>query len=53
MNKRQLVDDRVVRIEFGGTRKRDNFGRLLASVFVGEVDVEESLVRQHHAVWRD
>ena len=42
---RRLVDGRTVRISFTAERKRDNFGRLLASVAVDGVDVETQLVR--------
>ena len=31
-------------------RKRDNFGRLLCDVFVGEMDVGEEMIRRGHAV---
>ena len=48
----RLVGGRVVRLDFAGERKRDNFGRLLCRVHVGGVDVEAALVSQGIATWR-
>jgi len=52
---RQLVDGKTVRIAFTAPhgRKRDNFGRLLCSVYVNGVDVESELVREDVASWQD
>ena len=50
---RGLVDGRTVRISFTADSKRDNFGRLLASVAVDGVDVETQLVRAGMAQWRE
>ena len=50
---RRLVDGRTVRISFTADRKRDNFGRLLASVAVDGEDVETQLVRAGKAQWRE
>ena len=50
---RRLVDGRTVRISFTADRKRDNFGRLLASVAVDGEDVETQLVRAGMAQWRE
>ena len=36
---REMIDGKVVRLEFPGDRKRDNFGRLLARVYVDEMQV--------------
>jgi micrococcal nuclease len=41
---RQLVEGRVVRLEYD-VQTRDRFGRLLAYVFVGDVMVNEELLR--------
>lgn len=49
---RSLVDGKTVQINFTSDRKRDKFGRLLASVFVDGVDVERELVRAGVAQWR-
>ena len=42
---------RVLRVvEFTGPRKRDNFGRLLCKVYVGEIDVSRWMLDNGHAV---
>ncbi len=48
----RLVGGRVVRLEFAGERKRDNFGRLLCRVYVDGVDVGAALVTEEHATWQ-
>jgi len=45
----KLIDGRTVRLEFPGPRKRDNFGRLLCKVYVGDLDVGAEMIRQGHA----
>lgn len=46
----KLIAGKVVRLEFPGPRKRDNFGRLLCKVYVGDMDVGAKMIRQGHAV---
>ncbi|MCK4624364.1 MAG: thermonuclease family protein [Phycisphaerae bacterium] len=46
---RWLIDDHDVRLVFCATRKRDNFGRLLARVFVDDKEVGPELIRSGHA----
>jgi len=41
---------KTVRLSFPDPRKRDNFGRFLCKVFVGETDVGEWLLENGHAV---
>ncbi len=48
----RLVGGRVVRLEFAGERRRDNFGRLLCRVYVDGVDVGQALVTEGHAMRR-
>ena len=45
-----LIDGKAVRLEFTEPRKRDNFGRLLCKVFVGDVDVGQWMLDNGHAV---
>ena len=45
-----LMGGKTVRLEFTGPRKRDNFGRLLAKVHVGDVDVGRWMIENGHAV---
>ena len=45
---RRLVEDKSVRLEFGGSRQGQH-GRLLAYVFVDDTLVNETLLRQGHA----
>ncbi len=44
----ELIDDREVRLVFCGPRRRDNFGRLLARVFVagddGDIEVGPAMI---------
>ncbi len=44
----ELIDDRDVRLVFCGEKKRDNFGRLLARVFVagddGDIEVGQAMI---------
>ncbi len=44
----ELIDDREVRLVFCGPRRRDNFGRLLARVFVagddGDIEVGQAMI---------
>lgn len=47
---RGLIDGRTVRIDFPGRRKRDNFGRLICNVQVGDVAIGPAMVRAGHAV---
>jgi len=42
---RELVDGHTVRLEFEGNKKRDHYGRLLAYVFVDDVNVNVEMVR--------
>jgi micrococcal nuclease len=46
---RRLVQGRLVRLEFD-VQPRDQYGRLLAYVYVGEVMVNAELVRQGYAL---
>ena len=48
---RALIGGRTVRLDFAdpGGRKRDNFGRLLCRVFVGDLDVGPEMLRMGHA----
>lgn len=46
----KLISGRVVRLEFATKRKRDNFGRLLCKVYVGQLDVGADMIRRGHAV---
>lgn len=46
---KRLIDDRDVRLAFCGSRKRDNFGRLLARVFVAEAEVGPEMIRTGQA----
>lgn len=46
---RRVIDGRLVRIEFSGRRKRDNFGRLVCKAYVGKVSVGAAMVRAGHA----
>lgn len=46
----KLIGGKVVRLEFAGKRKRDNFGRLLCKVYLGDLDVGAEMIRQGHAV---
>jgi micrococcal nuclease len=46
---RRLVGERIVRLEFD-VQPRDQYGRLLAYVYVGEVMVNAELVRQGYAL---
>ena len=45
-----LIDGKTVRLEFVESRKRDNFGRLLCRVYVGQVDVGQWMIENGHAV---
>lgn len=45
---RQLVEGRTVRLEYD-VQTHDRFGRLLAYVYVGDLMVNEELVRQGYA----
>ena len=42
---RKLIEGKTVTLEFTSKKKRDNFGRLLATVFVDGRDVGEAMVR--------
>ena len=42
---RSLVEGKTVRIEFPTSRKRDNFGRLLCTVWVDGLDVGQELIK--------
>ena len=44
-----LNGGKTVRLEFTAPRKRDNFGRLLCRVFVGDVDVGRWMIENGHA----
>jgi micrococcal nuclease len=44
------IDGKAVRLEFPADRKRDNFGRLLCRVYVGDVDVGKWMMDNGHAV---
>ena len=46
---RKMIGGKVVRIEFPGKRKRDNFGQLLCKVYVGRMDVGAEMLRRGHA----
>jgi len=46
---RDLIGGKVVRIQFPGSRKRDNFGRLLCDVYLGGVNVGGEMIRGGHA----
>ncbi len=46
---KRLIDDRDVRLVFCAPRKRDNFGRLLARVFVDDKEIGPELIRMGHA----
>ena len=46
----RLIEGKTVRLEFPGPRKRDNFGRLLCRVYVGEMEVGAEMIRLGHAV---
>ncbi len=46
---RVLIGGQAVRLEFAEARKRDNFGRLLCKVYVGDTDVGAEMIRQGHA----
>ena len=48
---RRLAEDKSVRLEFGRSRQ-DQYGRLMAYVFVGDTFVNEALLRQGHAHFR-
>ncbi len=43
---REMIDRKTVRLVFPATSKRDNFGRLLARVFVHGTDVGRELLRR-------
>ena len=45
----RLIDDREIRLVFSGPRRRDHFGRLLARVFVGDLEVGPEMIRSGHA----
>ena len=45
----KLIYTRTVRLEFTGKRKRDNIGRLLCRVYVGDLDVGAEMIRLGHA----
>jgi micrococcal nuclease len=42
---KSLVEGKNVRIEFPESRKRDNFGRLLCTVWVDGLDVGQELIK--------
>ena len=44
-----LIEGKTVRLEFTEGRKRDNFGRLLCRVYVGDVDVGRWMIEHGHA----
>ena len=44
------IDGKAVRLEFPADRKRDNFGRLLCRVYVGDVDVGKWMMDNGYAV---
>ena len=44
-----IINGKVVRLSFVAKRKRDNFGRLLARVFVGDLDVCLEMIRLEQA----
>jgi micrococcal nuclease len=45
-----MIYEQMVRLEFSAKRKRDNFGRLLCKVYLGDVDVGKWMVEHGHAV---
>ena len=45
----RLIGGRKVRLEFPGKRKRDNFGRLLANIYIGDRDIGAETVRDGFA----
>ena len=45
----KLIEGKTVRLEFTEGRKRDNFGRLLCRVYVGDVDVGRWMIEHGHA----
>ena len=49
--RRALTAGGTVRLKFADSegKKRDNFGRLLCRVYVADVDVGDTLLRQGHA----
>lgn len=50
---RQMIGGHIVQLEFKGPRKRDNFGRLLCRVWVGDIDVAAEMLRSGWAsIWR-
>ena len=46
----RLIEGRTVRLEFPGPRKRDHFGRLLAQVYNGEMDIGAEMLKTELAV---
>ena len=44
-----LIGGKTVRLEFTEARKRDNFGRLLCKVYVGDVDIGQWMLDNGHA----
>ena len=47
------VAAKVVRVEFNQRRKRDNFGRLICTPLVADLNVAAELVRLGVATWRE
>ena len=45
----RLILTRKVRLQFPGKRKRDNFGRLLARVYVDGIDIGAEMVKRGFA----
>ena len=45
----ELVGGKTVRLTFPAKRKRDNFGRLLCKVYVGDLDVGAEMIRRGKA----
>ena len=44
-----MIEGRTVRLEFPGRRKRDNFGRLLARVYVDDRDIGAAMITKGQA----
>ena len=45
---RRMIGGKVVRIEFAGKRKRDDFGRLLCNVYLDGNDVGQAMTLAGH-----
>ena len=46
----RLIEGKVVRLEMDSRRMRDRYGRLLAKVYLGEMDVGRKMIDEGYAV---